>query len=164
MYFLYVTNQHYYGHLLNLDNFHEHLTTTQIPEFYQLFDNQIEWERIYVHENYTRHVLNDSVSVAMPCPDVYTFPLVSERYCADLLAIANAHEQNSSASFSDQNASATNDVHLSHSGFEKQWIFFLREYVRPMQLRLYEGYNHNVRRKAFKAQLRAFFPKELCNT
>lgn len=37
----------------------------------------------------------------------------------------------------------TRDIHMKQVGFEPQWLFFLREYVRPVQERVFSGYYHD---------------------
>ena len=37
----------------------------------------------------------------------------------------------------------TRDIHMKQIGFEPQWLFFLREYVRPVQELVYSGYYHD---------------------
>jgi len=38
----------------------------------------------------------------------------------------------------------TRDIHMNQVGLEKQWLTFLRLYVREMQEKLFIGYKHDV--------------------
>lgn len=38
----------------------------------------------------------------------------------------------------------TRDIHMKQVFFEKEWLHFLNEYVRPVQEKVFTGYYHNV--------------------
>lgn len=38
----------------------------------------------------------------------------------------------------------TRDIHMNQVGLEKQWLYFLREYIRPVQEKVFIGYHHDV--------------------
>ena len=38
----------------------------------------------------------------------------------------------------------TRDIHMNQVGMEPLWMFVLRHYIRPVQLKLFIGYNHDV--------------------
>ena len=38
----------------------------------------------------------------------------------------------------------TVDIHMKQVGLEQQWLYFLREYVRPVQEKIFIGYYHDV--------------------
>lgn len=153
-YFMYVTNQHYYGHLMNLETFGHHLATKLAPEFYQIIENPHEWERVYVHENYSRPISKQAELVKMPCPEVYVYPLVSEQYCSDMIAIVNDYRErpvaagNCSSRMPSGEAGnfSTDTIQLKQIEFQEQWLFFMNKYVRPMQQKFYESYSHDVSR------------------
>lgn len=48
--FMYVSNRFDYGHLVNPDSYD--LTVTH-PDLYQILDNKFDWERRYIHQNYS---------------------------------------------------------------------------------------------------------------
>ncbi|XP_055335239.1 procollagen-lysine,2-oxoglutarate 5-dioxygenase 1-like [Paramacrobiotus metropolitanus] len=143
--FLFVTNQQYYGHLVNADNFDIKLKK---PDFYQLIDNKPDWEYRYIHQDYHKMKELDTV-VEQPCTDVYWFPVVSERYCKDLIEIMENFGQWSSGNNEDKRLQGgyenvpTRDIHMNQVGLERQWMMFLKEYIRPMQEKLYTGYFHD---------------------
>ena len=48
--FMHVSNRLDFGHLVNPDGFNVSLTN---PEVYQIFENKLDWEKRYIHENYS---------------------------------------------------------------------------------------------------------------
>lgn len=50
--FMYVNNRFDFGHLVNPDNYDITMTN---PDLYQIFDNKLNWERRYIHENYSEN-------------------------------------------------------------------------------------------------------------
>lgn len=38
----------------------------------------------------------------------------------------------------------TRDIHMNQVALEQQWLFFLREYIRPVQEKVFIGYIHDV--------------------
>lgn len=82
--FMFVSNLLDFGHLINPENF----TTNHVnPDLYELYNNQKDWERKYIHENYSQIFNESSPSsvIEQPCPDVYWFPLVTELFCQHLI-------------------------------------------------------------------------------
>ena len=109
--FMYVTNRLDFGHLVNPDNYDITLTH---PDLYQIFDNKLDWEKRYIHENYSENFnpnrtptqvkrthfytrsygifnINSIKSSLQPCPDVYWFPIVNERFTKELIDIMEAY-------------------------------------------------------------------------
>ena len=39
----------------------------------------------------------------------------------------------------------TRDIHMNQIVFEKEWLLFLKNYVRPLQEKAFTGYLHDVR-------------------
>ena len=39
----------------------------------------------------------------------------------------------------------TRDIHMRQIGMDRHWLSFLRDYVRPLQERVFLGYQHYVR-------------------
>lgn len=82
--FMFVSNLIDFGHLINPENF----TTNHVnPDLFELYNNQKDWERKYIHENYSQ-IFNESSPISVmeqPCPDVYWFPLVTELFCQHLI-------------------------------------------------------------------------------
>lgn len=104
---MFVTNRLDWGHLVQADTFDtSHLNN----ELYEIESNRWDWEKRYLHVNYSQSLdtniavamvrprprvlgflfdfsLNfDSISHTQPCPDVFWFPILTERFCDELVA------------------------------------------------------------------------------
>lgn len=114
--FMYVTNRLDFGHLVNPDNY---VITVIHPDLYQIFDNKLDWEKKYIHENYSENFnpnrtptqvkknmcsfsygifniygildINSIRCSLQPCPDVYWFPIVNERFTKELIDVMEAY-------------------------------------------------------------------------
>lgn len=75
--FMFVNNLATHGHLVNAEHYD---TDLERPDFYELFTNKIDWERRYIHKNYTQQ-LAENLIPKQPCPDVYWFPIATEQFC-----------------------------------------------------------------------------------
>lgn len=144
--FMFVTNDQFYGHLVNGETYNPLLTR---PDFYTMLSNPRDWEQRYLHPDYASQLLPDAVH-RQPCPDVYWFAMVTERFCDDLVAIMEAFGKWSDGSSNDERlntgyeAVPTRDIHMNQVGLEYMWLKFLQIYVRPLQEAVYIGYYHNV--------------------
>ena len=96
---MYVTNRLDWGHLITAENFE---TTHFNNELYEIVNNRWDWEKRYLHVNYSEG-LDTAKEVLMvrstnfqivrqlkyfllqPCPDVYWFPILTERFCDELV-------------------------------------------------------------------------------
>ncbi|XP_016839853.1 procollagen-lysine,2-oxoglutarate 5-dioxygenase isoform X1 [Nasonia vitripennis] len=143
--FMYVNNRLDFGHLVNPETFNISLTN---PDMYQMFDNKLDWEKRYIHVNYSDNFLPENKPV-QPCPDVYWFPIVTERFNKDFVEIMEAYGKWSDGSNYDPRLSngyenvPTRDIHMNQVGLESQWLFFLRNYVKPLQELVFLGYFHD---------------------
>lgn len=143
--FQFVNNMHDFGHLVDPTNYNINHTH---PDFYQLANNVVEWERHYLHKNYT-NVLDEDYDMNEPCPDVYWFPLVSDKYCEQMIDIMENFGQWSEGKNEDPRIEGgyesvpTRDIHMRQVDLHEQWLLFLREYVQPIQLKLFIGYEHD---------------------
>ncbi|XP_037906818.1 procollagen-lysine,2-oxoglutarate 5-dioxygenase [Hermetia illucens] len=143
--FMYIINTKTYGHLVNDEDFN--LKNTR-PDFYTFFTNQRDWEQRYIHPDYAEQ-FNPNFTHKQPCPDVYWIPIVTEKFCKDLVAIMEAYGKWSDGSNHDKRldggyeAVPTRDIHMNQVGLEKFWLKFLQKYVRPLQELIFVGYFHN---------------------
>lgn len=64
--FLYVSNRIDFGHLVNPETFD--VTRTE-PEMYQIFDNEQDWEKRYIHQDYAEN-LNPNKTAAQVSPNI----------------------------------------------------------------------------------------------
>ncbi|XP_024936898.1 procollagen-lysine,2-oxoglutarate 5-dioxygenase 1 isoform X1 [Cephus cinctus] len=143
--FMYVSNRLEFGHLVSPDNYDIKLTN---PDIYQIFDNKLDWQRRYIHENYTEN-FNPNHTHIQPCPDVYWFPIVTDRFAEELIQVMEAFGKWSDGTNTDPRLSGgyenvpTRDIHMTQVNYEPQWLYFLKEYVRPLQELAFTGYYHD---------------------
>ncbi|XP_055697563.1 procollagen-lysine,2-oxoglutarate 5-dioxygenase isoform X2 [Phlebotomus papatasi] len=143
--FMHVDNLEDLGHLVNGDQFNTRLAR---PNFYMLLSNQKDWERRYIHPEYYKS-LEPNATHIQPCPDVYWFPIATEEFCQDLIAIMESFGRWSDGSNHDKRleggyeAVPTRDIHMNQVGLEKMWLKFLQVYVRPLQETVFIGYFHD---------------------
>ncbi|OZC12007.1 hypothetical protein X798_01188 [Onchocerca flexuosa] len=140
--FLYLDNNHYYGFLV----VSEDVESSKVhPEMYQIFNNKELWEKRYIHPNYFA-ALNGSTPIVEICQDVYDFPLMSERFCAELIEECEYYGKWSDGKHKDERLVGgyenvpTRDIHMKQIDFERHWLYMLDEYVRPIQEKLFVGY------------------------
>lgn len=55
---MFVTNRDWYGHLIYYDEFE---TTHLYNELYEIFRNPYDWEKRYIHPNYSQSLEKGSV-------------------------------------------------------------------------------------------------------
>ena len=116
---------------------------------YQIFDNRQDWQKKYVHENWSR-ILEPDFDVDMPCTDVYWYPLMSDVFCKELVEEMEHFGQWSGGDHQDKRLSGgyenvpTRDIHMNQIGFEQQWLELIRSYVVPVQIKVYPGYYSRV--------------------
>ncbi|KAF6730212.1 Procollagen-lysine,2-oxoglutarate 5-dioxygenase 1 [Oryzias melastigma] len=78
--FMFVTNMQTFGRILSTENYRSsHLHN----DLWQIFENPVDWEERYIHENYSR-IMKDQL-IETPCPDVYWFPVFSDIACDHLV-------------------------------------------------------------------------------
>ncbi|XP_015786267.1 procollagen-lysine,2-oxoglutarate 5-dioxygenase 1 [Tetranychus urticae] len=143
--FIYVSNIEDYGHLVNSEPFE---TSHLHNDLYEIYNNQYEWAEKYIHPNYSA-VLKEDHIIEQPCPDVYWFPIVTPTFCKHLIEEMENYGQWSDGSNYDPRLNGgyesvpTVDIHTNQVGLEQQWLYFLREYVRPVQEKVFIGYFHD---------------------
>ncbi|XP_014283346.1 procollagen-lysine,2-oxoglutarate 5-dioxygenase isoform X1 [Halyomorpha halys] len=143
--FMFVDNRIDVGHLINPEDFD---STKVNPEMYEIFTNKFDWEQRYIHPNFSMS-LRDDVTPIQPCPDVYWFPIVTPRFCKELIEMVENHGKWSSGSNYDERLAGgyenvpTRDIHMKQIDFERHWLYFLQQYVRLLQERVFIGYFHD---------------------
>jgi len=142
--FMYVSNRVNWGHLVNNEKF----TTSHLNnELWEVETNRYDWEKRYLHEDYTTS-LEEGHKPENPCPDVYWFPVFTEKFCDEFVAEAENFGQWSSGSNVDERlaggyeAVPTRDIHMNQIGFDDEWLYILNTYVRPLQESVFIGYFH----------------------
>ncbi|KAL7059926.1 hypothetical protein AAHC03_013502 [Spirometra sp. Aus1] len=144
--FLYVDNRILFGHLTNPEN----TTLNHLHnDLWELFENPLDWEERYIHPEYYKWA---SASVKLgdfeqPCPDVFWVPLMSETFCKQLVEEMESFGQWSDGTNYDPRLEGgyenvpTRDIHMRQVGWEEHWLYVLRTYVYPLQVKLFEGYS-----------------------
>ncbi|CAG0886727.1 unnamed protein product [Darwinula stevensoni] len=142
---MFVTNRLDWGHLVDPENFE---TTHLHNELFEIINNRWDWEKRYIHPNYSQSLQEDAV-LSQPCPDVFWFPMVSDRYAKELIEELETFGRWSDGTNYDPRLQGsyenvpTVDIHMKQIGFEEEWLHFLREYVRPLQELAFKGYTND---------------------
>lgn len=58
--FLYITNREDFGHLINPDTYD---ITMADPDMYQIFENEKDWEKRYIHPEYKNNFLPERTPI-----------------------------------------------------------------------------------------------------
>lgn len=139
--FMYVTNMHTFGHILSTENYQ---TSHLHNDLWQIFENPVDWQERYIHENYTR-IMKDKL-IETPCPDVYWFPIFSDVACNHIVEEMEHNGRWSGGANTDKRIQGgyenvpTIDIHMNQINFEKEWQKFLLEYIAPITEKMYPGY------------------------
>ncbi|XP_076131950.1 procollagen-lysine,2-oxoglutarate 5-dioxygenase 1 isoform X2 [Alosa pseudoharengus] len=139
--FMYVTNLHTYGRVLSTENYQ---TNHLHNDLWQIFENPVDWQERYIHQNYTR-IMKDKL-IETPCPDVYWFPIFSEVGCDHIVQEMEHFGQWSGGGNTDTRIQGgyenvpTIDIHMNQVGYEKEWHKFLLDFIAPITEKMYPGY------------------------
>ncbi|KAM7411026.1 hypothetical protein PAMA_021146 [Pampus argenteus] len=140
--FMYVYNMDIFGRILSTDNYQ---TSHLHNDLWQIFENPMDWQERYIHENYTR-IMKDKL-VETPCPDVYWFPIFSDVACDHLVEEMEHFGKWSGGGNVDKRIQGgyenvpTIDIHMNQINFEKNWHQFLMNYIAPITEKMYPGYH-----------------------
>ncbi|XP_034392635.1 procollagen-lysine,2-oxoglutarate 5-dioxygenase 1 isoform X6 [Cyclopterus lumpus] len=139
--FMYVTNMQTFGRILSTENYQmSHLHN----DLWQIFENPVDWQKRYIHENYTL-IMKDKL-IETPCPDVYWFPIFSDVACDHIVEEMEHFGRWSGGNTTDARIQGgyenvpTIDIHMNQINFEKEWQKFLLEYIAPITEKMYPGY------------------------
>ncbi|KPP69487.1 procollagen lysine 2-oxoglutarate 5-dioxygenase 1-like, partial [Scleropages formosus] len=139
--FMFVTNRQEFGRMLSTENYK---TNHLHNDLWQLFENPLDWEERYIHENYSRIMTEDIVET--PCPDVYWFPIFTDIACKHLIEEMENYGQWSGGFNVDNRIQGgyenvpTIDIHMNQIDFDKDWQKFLLDYVAPITEKMFPGY------------------------
>ncbi|KAM3618303.1 uncharacterized protein V6R79_018658 [Siganus canaliculatus] len=139
--FMFVTNMHSFGRILSTDNYQ---TNHLHNDLWQIFENPMDWQDRYIHENYTR-IMKDKL-IETPCPDVYWFPIFSEVACNHIVEEMENFGQWSGGANVDTRIQGgyenvpTIDIHMNQINYEKEWHKFLLDFIAPITEKMYPGY------------------------
>lgn len=141
--FIYVDNEIYYGHLVDSENYE---TTHKHNDLYMIFDNRYTWEKKYIHEDYYKVRDSSFKDITQPCPDVFWFPVVTSKFCDDYVEEMEHFGRWSQGGHEDTRLQGgyenvpTVDIHTNQIGWERHWLHFLREFIGPVNAKVFEGY------------------------
>lgn len=145
---MFVTNLEVFGHLVNNEHYNINLVR---PDYYQMMYNKEDWEKRYISPLYWKALQDpDQKNYKQPCPDVFWFPIGTEQFCDDMVAIMEGFGKWSDGTNTDERlqggyeAVPTRDIHMNQVGLERQWLNFLKDYIRPLQEKIFIGYYHDV--------------------
>jgi len=143
---LHVTNRLDMGHLVSSESFNPNHFR---PELWEMFENRWDWEARYLHPNFSQN-LDENTTIAQACPDVYWFPVFSERYAQEHIDVNENYGKWSDGSNMDKRLEGgyetvpTVDIHTNQIEYRDEWLDILRAYIQPLQMRVFEGYNNDV--------------------
>uniref|UniRef100_A0A8B9JVB0 Procollagen-lysine, 2-oxoglutarate 5-dioxygenase 2 n=1 Tax=Astyanax mexicanus TaxID=7994 RepID=A0A8B9JVB0_ASTMX len=143
--FMYITNRHEFGRLISTANYN---TSRLNNDLWQIFENPVEWREKYIHPNYTQIFTHNHLE--QPCPDVFWFPVLSERACDELVEEMEHFGSWSGGRHEDKRITGgyesvpTDDIHMRQIDYDKEWLHFLREFISPVTLKVFSGYYTKV--------------------
>uniref|UniRef100_A0A3B3XZK3 procollagen-lysine 5-dioxygenase n=1 Tax=Poecilia mexicana TaxID=48701 RepID=A0A3B3XZK3_9TELE len=117
--FMYITNRHEFGRLISTANYN---VSRYNNDLWQIFENPA------------------------PCPDVFWFPVLSEKACDEIVEEMEHYGLWSGGKHEDKRIAGgyetvpTDDIHMKQIGFDKEWLHFLREFISPVTLKVFSGY------------------------
>uniref|UniRef100_A0A4W4DXV7 Procollagen-lysine,2-oxoglutarate 5-dioxygenase 1 n=1 Tax=Electrophorus electricus TaxID=8005 RepID=A0A4W4DXV7_ELEEL len=135
--FMYVTNMYNFGRVLNTENYQtKHLHN----DLWQIFENPVDWEERYIHENYSKIMKDDVVIIVQIMSSLRPFQL------RHLIEEMENYGQWSGGGNVDTRIQGgyenvpTIDIHMNQINFQKEWHKFLLEYVAPVTEKMFPGY------------------------
>ncbi|XP_033642111.1 procollagen-lysine,2-oxoglutarate 5-dioxygenase 1-like [Asterias rubens] len=141
--FMHITNRETFGYLVVTEYCEtEHLHN----DLWEIWSNRMDWERKYIHPGYY-DALDPDTEVKQACTDVYTFPMFTNLFTDQLIEEMEFFGQWSSGQNEDERIAGgyenvpTRDIHMRQIDFEKHFLFFLREFIKPISEKVYPGYD-----------------------
>uniref|UniRef100_A0AAQ4PCN4 Procollagen-lysine, 2-oxoglutarate 5-dioxygenase 2 n=1 Tax=Gasterosteus aculeatus aculeatus TaxID=481459 RepID=A0AAQ4PCN4_GASAC len=139
--FMYITNREDFGRLVSTANYN---TSHYNNDLWQIFENPVDWKEKYIHQNYTKIFTENYLEE--PCPDVFWFPVFSEKACDEIVGEMEHYGSWSGGTHEDKRIAGgyetvpTDDIHMRQIGYDKEWLHFIREFISPITLKVYSGY------------------------
>ena len=148
---MYALNTKVFGHLINYDDF---IIENRVhPELWEIAKNRVDWEEDYIMPERWDVASKDdegkieSQSKYELCPDVYSFPLVTTKFCDDLVDEMEHFGEWSGGKNEDSRLAGgyenvpTVDIHMRQISFQEEWLHLLKTYVAPLASYAYTGYH-----------------------
>uniref|UniRef100_A0A8C4EKI6 procollagen-lysine 5-dioxygenase n=1 Tax=Dicentrarchus labrax TaxID=13489 RepID=A0A8C4EKI6_DICLA len=139
--FMYITNRHDFGRLISTANYNiSHYNN----DLWQIYENPVDWKEKYIHKNYSKIFTENYMEE--PCPDVFWFPVFSEKACDEIVGEMEHYGTWSGGRHMDKRIAGgyetvpTDDIHMKQIGFDKEWLHFIREFISPVTLKVFSGY------------------------
>ncbi|XP_064188367.1 procollagen-lysine,2-oxoglutarate 5-dioxygenase 2 isoform X1 [Anguilla rostrata] len=139
--FMYITNRHEFGRIISTANYN---TSHYNNDLWQIYENPMDWKQKYIHPNYSR-IFTENLA-EQPCPDVFWFPVLSEKACDEMVEEMENYGVWSGGKHQDKRITGgyesvpTDDIHMSQIDYEKEWLHFIREFISPVTLKVFSGY------------------------
>uniref|UniRef100_A0A3B3QGW2 Procollagen-lysine, 2-oxoglutarate 5-dioxygenase 2 n=1 Tax=Paramormyrops kingsleyae TaxID=1676925 RepID=A0A3B3QGW2_9TELE len=126
--FMYVTNRHKIGRLISTVNYK---TSHYNGDLWQIFENPADWKEKYIHPEYSR---------------IFTEDIIEQVY---VLSVVHAlvGEAENLGKWSDKWLTAghepllASDIHMAQMNFQKEWLFFIWEFISPVIAKVFFGYS-----------------------
>ncbi|XP_019714984.1 procollagen-lysine,2-oxoglutarate 5-dioxygenase 2-like [Hippocampus comes] len=83
---MYLTNRDEFGRLLSAANYN---TSHYNSDLWQIFENPLDWKEKYIHPNYMKIFTENYLEE--PCPDVFWFPVFTEKACDEIVEEMENH-------------------------------------------------------------------------
>lgn len=118
-------------------------------EFYQMTKNRVDWQEEFIHEDFWKY-LSGELKPEEPCPDVYRFRVVTDRFCDDLVNIVENYGQWSTGTNEDTRLQGgyenmpTRVIHMNQVGLHDEWLYFMSNYVQLLQKKVFQYYESDV--------------------
>ena len=134
---LFADNRQLYATMLGSEEFAK--PDAPFPELYEAKMSPSLWAKHYLVADYQNQQVQE------PCQDAYGFLLFTKRFCDELVATTEAKNHWSSGGHEDARLGSgyenypTQDIHMNQFDFEDEWIYIMKEYIRPYILRVYDG-------------------------
>ncbi|KAF3859962.1 hypothetical protein F7725_000217 [Dissostichus mawsoni] len=132
----FVTNMQTFGRIVSTETYQ---TSHLHNDLWQIFENPVDWQERYIHENYT-YIMRDKL-IETPCPDVYWFPIFSDVACDHIVEEMEHFGKWSGGGNTNPGGYEnvpTIDIHMNQINFEKEWHKFLLEYIAPITEKMYK--------------------------
>lgn len=141
--FMYLSNEVFFGRLLDID---EKSTSSRInSDLWEIERNKLDWEMKYIHPDFWQAIDPDT-EVNEQCPDVFSFPLMTNDFADQLVEVAESANKWSNGKNDDPRIAGgyenvpTVDVHMNQLGYEKEWLHLMRHYITKIIEKVYPGY------------------------
>lgn len=142
--FMYVSNEETFGRLVEIDE-EESNAAKLHPDLWEVERNKADWEEKYIHPDFWKAVDPDT-EVSQPCPDVFSFPLMTEAYANQLIETVEEKNLWSAGKNKDPRIAGgyenvpTIDIHMNQIGYEKEWLHVLKHYITQLVEKVFPGY------------------------